>query len=261
MKVGILSGSGASEAVAQAMESALRERGCFGACFHGTEEIGGVDRLIVLGGDGTVLHAAKRAAVLHIPLVGVNFGTLGFLTEFEKEDWLAAVELATSATASALSRSLIEAEVGEGHFLCLNEVSVQREIAAGERAHIASVSASLEGGDEGIFRADGLIVSTPTGSTAYSLSAGGCIMTPDCNAFLLTPVCAFSLRSRPMVLSDDSVLCVKAATRPLLVYGDGEFLGKLGEGEGIRIRKSSASAVFLTREGRGFLRRITEKIN
>ena len=114
----------------------------------------------------------------------------------------------------------------------------------------------------GDFVADGLIVATPTGSTAYSLSAGGSIATPDCGIFLLTPVCAFSLKSRPIICPDSSLLSFGISEGDfLMAYGDGVFLGKVGAEDRITVKKADRSARFLTRDIRGFFARLTKKIN
>lgn len=260
VKVGIYHNANVEEEALRALVAALRRAGAEATCFSDAAGIGGVDRLVVLGGDGTVLHAAKRACAEGIPLVAVNFGTIGFLTEFGREELLDAVPLVLDRNCPTVTRSMLQVEVGGTSCLCLNEVSLQREISGRETAHVVTVSIRVDGSAAGEFSADGLIIATPTGSTAYSLSAGGCILTPDCKTFLMTPVCAFSLRSRPVALPDDSRLSVFSKDGTLLVYGDGVFLGRATPNEEIEIKKSEQCAVFLTRERNGFFRRLTEKI-
>ncbi len=227
-----------------------------------TEDFAQFDRIIVLGGDGTVLRAARESSRLGIPIVGVNFGRLGFLTEFERADAEKAISLALDEGCPVLGRTMLEATLNGVSSHCLNEISLMRAVSERDGNRIAKISVTIDGSRAGEFAADGLIVATPTGSTAYSLSAGGCILTPDCASFLLTPVCAFSMRSRPIAYSDGSVLEFSHGEgSPLLLYGDGIFLGKVGKNDKFTVKKSARCALFLTAEKGGFFRRYTEKIN
>ncbi len=240
----------------------IRRAGGEVVLFTHAEEIDGVERLIVLGGDGTVLRAARKTAVLRIPLVGVNFGKLGFLTEFERNELGEGVKFVLGDGGTTIERSMLEIEAGGRKTHCLNEIAFLHEIVAGRDNRAVSLSVALDGTPAAQFRADGLIVCTPTGSTAYSLSAGGSILTPDCAAFMLTPVCALSMRSRPIVYSDRSVLSFRLPEEEsLLLYGDGIYLGTVGGNEVVTVRKSTRSATFLTRDKNRYFRRLTEKIN
>ncbi len=231
--------------------------------FDSEEEIPKVDRLIVLGGDGTVLRAARKASEYAIPLVGVNFGTLGFLTEFERNDIDRSLDLVFNQNCPFVRRTMLEVDFNgvKGHYL--NEFSLLRRVMPDTDNKLLKLTAEIDGSAAGDFTADGLIVSTPTGSTAYSLSAGGNIMTPDCETFLLTPVCAFSLRSRPIAYSDKSVLSFHFAEGhgAVMLYGDGMFMGIANAGDALTVRKSDRCATFLTADKGVFFRRITEKIN
>ena len=218
------------------------------------------DRLIVLGGDGTVLRAAKRAAELGIPLVGVNYGNLGFLAEFERGEEEKAVRLAMSECAT-LSRSMLEVELdGKKHY-CLNELSILHPVNEHKPSGVAKISVEIDGSKAGDFAADGLIVATPTGSTAYSLSAGGCVMTPDSKTFMLTPVCSFSLRSRPIVFPDSCTLTLAFAQDALILYGDGDYLGTVSGQSRLSVKKAERTALLLTADPGGYFRRLTQKIN
>ncbi len=228
--------------------------------FSEIEKIGGVDRLIVLGGDGTVLRAAKRASELNIPLVGVNYGNVGFLTEFERGEEEKAVELAF-CDCPVLNRSMLEVALDGKKFCCLNELALLRPVNEQTKSRVAKISVAIDGSSAGDFSLDGMIVATPTGSTAYSLSAGGCLMTPDSSAFLLTPVCSFSLRARPIVYPDHCTLTFSFSQEPLFLYGDGDFLGQANASNQLTVKKSDRSARFLTQDPNGYFRRLTEKIN
>lgn len=229
--------------------------------FCSEEEISGIDRLIVLGGDGAMLRAARRASALDIPLVGINYGTLGFLTEFERGEETDAVSLLLDEHCACVKRSMLEACVGGTPFYCLNEIAFMRRIAEDAEDGVVRIGVTVDGIQAGEFTADGLILSTPTGSTAYSLSAGGSILTPDCEGFLLTPVNAFSLRSRPIVCPDKSVFSFTFPEGILAVHGDGKFLGEVRCGDTVKVRKSVRFATFLAKDKHDFFRRLTEKIN
>ena len=262
MRIGITYSASVPAEVQDALCGRIRALGGTCTLFPDAEKIRDVDRLIVLGGDGTVLHAARCVSRARIPLVGVNFGRIGFLTEFEREEAERAADLAMNENCQTLVRAMIEVEFHGAKTDCLNEVALLRGVSPDLPNRIEKIAVRIDGSSAGEFFADGLIVATPTGSTAYSLSAGGCIMTPDCRTILLTPVCAFSLRSRPITCPDSSALTVSVAEGDaLLAYGDGIFLGKLGAGESLTVRRSERSAGFLTRDRHEFFRRLTEKIN
>ena len=263
MKIGIhYNAQQVDPAIAHRLASLLQERGGEPIVFASLEEIAGIDRLIVLGGDGTMLRAARRASEAKIPLVGVNFGRLGFLTEFERDEVEEAAILALDAKCEILHRSMLEVELNGKCFQCLNELSMLRPVMEAGENKVVKISIAIDGSSAGEIIADGLIVTTPTGSTAYSLSAGGCIMTPDVESFLLTPVCAFSMRSRPIACSDRSAISFRVERGTcLMLFGDGAFLGSMGADDTLTVRKSDRFATFMTRDKRGFFRRLTEKIN
>ena len=242
--------------------SALRKGGADAVLLDREEDIFGIDRLIVLGGDGTVLRAALRAAEFKIPLFGVNYGHTGFLTEFNRGETDGIVALALSASCDSVDRSMLEVELNGKKTVCLNECSLLRGVSPQEENKVAKIGVCIDGSDAGEIAADGIIVATPTGSTAYSLSAGGSILMPECDTFLLTPVCAFSMKSRPIVYPDSATLSFTIpAGHTLLLYGDGKFCGNVSAGDTVRVRKAARRATFLTRDKKSHLLRITEKIN
>ncbi len=261
MRVGIFYNSKQTDKEsAMCLAEKIERRGSTAYVFSDISEIADIDRLIVLGGDGTMLRAAKRASEIQIPLVGVNYGNLGFLTEYERGEEDEAVSLVLS-DCSVVRRSMLEVDLDGRKSYCLNELALLHPVGEDRSNGIAKISVAIDGSKAGDFAADGLIVATPTGSTAYSLSAGGCVMTPDSPTFLLTPVCAFSLRSRPIVYSDDCTLTVAFSENLLMLYGDGDYLGQVSEGNKLVIRKAKRSAMLLTSDPNGYFRRLTEKIN
>ena len=238
----------------------IRERGGEAFVFSRVTQIEGVDRLIVLGGDGTVLRVAKRASQIGIPLVGVNYGTLGFLAEFERGEEEKAAELVMS-DCDVVRRSMLEVELDGKKTYCLNELALLHPVNEKQSNGVVKISVEIDGSKAGNFIADGLIVATPTGSTAYSLSAGGCVMTPDSQTFMLTPVCAFSLRSRPIVFPDSCTLTIALSEDTLMLYGDGDYLGQVSGEHRLIIKKAERTALLLTADRNGYFRRLTQKIN
>jgi NAD+ kinase len=161
--------------------------------------------LLVLGGDGTMLAAARLAAPRGIPILPINMGSLGFLTSFTLEEMYPALEETLKGSYSLSQRVMIRAElvrggrVAETH-LMLNEVVINK----GALARMIELELSVDGDFVCRYRADGLIVASPTGSTAYSLSAGGPIVHPSVESFLITPICPHTLSDRPLVIRDTS---------------------------------------------------------
>lgn len=262
MKVGVYFNANRIEvSVAEEIAKQARAFHADADVFSDLDKVHGIDRLIVLGGDGTMLHAAKRASELQVPILGINYGRVGFLTEFEREESKEAVRLAAMG-GEIVRRSMLEVSFNGIKTICLNECSILHSISPSDANRLARIGVSIDGSAAELFYADGLIVATPTGSTAYSLSAGGCIVTPDCASFLFTPVCAFSMSSRPIVYSDSCKLSVtNGDERELLLYGDGQFLGTIRAGDEVQVKKSPRTAEFITRSRSLIFRRLAEKIN
>ena len=184
--------------------------------------------VIVLGGDGTLLSAARCVNAAEIPILAVNLGSLGFLTEVPLAELIATLEEVHKGSCPVDWRSVIDCELVRGgkslaHYSALNEIVVAKT----EIARLVTLRLEINSNFVYTSRADGLIVGTPTGSTAYSLSAGGPVMMPHVDAFLITPICSHSFTQRPLVTRDDAVVEV-------VVESDGEtcFLsvdGQVGE--------------------------------
>ena len=157
-----------------------------------------VDMIIALGGDGTLLRAARYAIDWEVPLMGINLGRVGFLTEVEYESLEQAVQLLAKGAYELEERMLLDVCIsGQRHIRALND-AVGSRVAS---ARLISIDATVSGDVIGRYRADGLIVASPTGSTGYSLSAGGPIVSPDVECIILSPICAHSLQHRPVVVS------------------------------------------------------------
>lgn len=228
--------------------------------YEQVDAIGDVDVLIVLGGDGTILRVAIEAGRRGICLLGINSGNLGFLTQFEGEQVGEAVRLLGKGFRTEC-RSVLQVEA-EGHrYFALNDALFQRSYDANADNNVVCIGAEIDGKKVDDFIGDGIIVSTPTGSTAYSLSAGGSILTPDIGAFILTPVCAHSLHNRPIVYGDSSVMRVSfAAGGPApSLYCDGRLCCTLHGGQAT-VKKADFSVRFVRSED-NFFDKLLFKLN
>jgi len=200
------------------------------------------DLWVVLGGDGTMLRAAKNAALLDIPLLGINLGNLGFLTDADKQDGLKSLENVLLGQYESQKRLMlaasIEASLPSPKNLALNEVHVSSD------ARLQSFSVYVNGVHMDDIRADGVIVATPTGSTAYNLSAGGPILAPYGDMIVITAICPHSLSTRPWVIpASDTVSIVPGGTGLLML--DGEKQAEIPPGSGVEITRAPVSATII----------------
>ena len=197
------------------------------------QDASGAALVLVIGGDGTMLGAAH--AYPGVPLLGLNFGSLGFLADVEERDFAKAIE-DVAAGRYAVSERVALSVMGKTGF---NEVVISRGVSG----HAALLELSVDGRYAARFLADGLALSTPTGSTAYSLAAGGPILLPETRCFVVTPICPHSLSSRPLVLPDTSsfkvVLEPRQGAEAATVFADGERVGRLEAGVGLEIVRST----------------------
>lgn len=174
-----------------------------------------VDLIVVLGGDGTLLSIAHLAAQKDVPVVGINLGALGFLTEVPLSEMFLALDSYLEGNEKIVSmRQMLQAKTKKSSYYCLNDVVINK----GALARMIRCAIWIDGEEIAITRADGLIISTPTGSTAYSLSAGGPIIQPHIPAIILTPICPHTLSFRPMVISSESEVKVQLLTGGEEVY-------------------------------------------
>lgn len=168
-----------------------------------------VGLVVVLGGDGTLLQAVQEMGEGLPRVCGINLGSLGFLSSVPADEWKGAVEAVAGGRFCVSWRTLLKVEVlgGVGAWRALNDVVLSR----GELSRLVRLEVSLDGEKLSEYSADGLIVSTPTGSTAYSLSAGGPVLMPDSGVNVITPICPHVLTMRPMIVSDRSVIEIGAS--------------------------------------------------
>lgn len=190
-------------------------------CYPLEEVAAKSDILVVFGGDGTMLSVARRVAKYNIALLGVNKGKLGFLTECEDNDLENVAQRLIDGKFEIESRAMLDVCVENKNYLALNEVSLSRLMS--KRTIDISISVNDRLCD--IVTGDGIIISTPTGSTAYAMSCGGAILSPNLKAIGVTAICPHSLNSRPMVVDDQSVICLKTEkcnVEDVVVCVDGE---------------------------------------
>ncbi|MDA8975313.1 NAD(+)/NADH kinase [Akkermansiaceae bacterium] len=222
------------------------------------------DLIISLGGDGTLLQTLHRIAPTSIPIAGVNIGTLGFLTACTDEE----IDLLSQAIARneihLVERTMLKVEMtevgGKKHeFIALNEAVLMR----GETGRLVSLEARVDGELLNEYNADGLLVATPTGSTAYSLAAGGPLIGPRSGVFVITPICPHSLSNRSLVLSEDSVIDLLPSGRtnePILFSVDGRDILRLEQGSNVRVTKHSQCLNLVRLPGHSFYETLRHKL-
>ena len=204
-----------------------------------------IDILIVIGGDGTVLDVVNGAANKNVPILSVNAGSVGFLACIEGDELDLCVEYIKKECFELETRPLVECTLNGITYRALNEITVQRKSHLAENGCTLSLSLKIDGVFVDSFRADGIIIATPTGSTAYSLSAGGAILTPGISALIATPLCAHTLRSKPIVFSERVCAEIGVLSSEGEIYCDGKFVGMLNKGASVKIQKSELNATFI----------------
>ena len=218
-------------------------------------ELPNAEMVICFGGDGTILHMAKAATRKGIPILGVNIGTMGFMAELESTELEQLTRIATGDY-TVDSRMMLDVSVYRDrdiifHDVCLNDVAITK----GAVARIVHLFVNCDGVQAMECGGDGLIVTTPTGSTAYSLSAGGPIVEPEAHSILVTPICAHDVASRSIVASDKRVITVgltKNARRNAYLSVDGGKALRMNIGDVATIRKSQYSTKLVRLKDRSF---------
>lgn len=230
---------------------------------------GDTDCAIVLGGDGTLLHASRDLMGMDIPLIGVNFGHLGFLADVEAEAVEDMVDRLMSDDFLIEKRLMLEGTIsrnGENIPVAsaLNDVVIGRSGVMG----VLDFKVFVNGIRLNSYKADGIIVATPTGSTAYSMSAGGPLVKPSAQLIVMTPVCPHTLNTRSIVLEGNDIIEIEICqTKPVeckdsaYVYFDGDLATPLSNGDRIIIKKSANSTDIIKLDSRSFLEVLRRKLN
>ncbi|HXI21995.1 MAG TPA: NAD(+)/NADH kinase, partial [Gemmatimonadales bacterium] len=224
------------------------------------------DAVIAFGGDGTLLRGARLLRGVEVPILGVNLGRVGFLTTTTRDQLPAALTALQTGRyvlerRLALHASIISDTGGvRSEQQALNDVALHK---AGV-ARVVRIRVSIDGEDLGPYSADGVVVSSPTGSTAYSLSAGGPIVAPGVEAMLITPICAHTLAVRPVVVPPDATICaepVLPGADDLLVSYDGQLGTTLAVGDRVYVRRSPSSVLLIRLGSEGYWTRMRQKLN
>ena len=228
---------------------------------------GDIECVLVLGGDGTLLQAARELLQRHIPLLGINLGTLGFLTSAEKSELPKCLDSVLDDSCSIDERMMLEGVAYHGSEkiqmnIALNDVIIAR---AGF-SRLVELKIYVNGELLSIYNADGIIVSTPTGSTGYSLSAGGPIIFPQTNVIVITPICPHSLQARSIVVSGEDRIMIEIGRRrktqkeEAMVTFDGRSAQELETGDRIEIYKAQETTQLIRLKGRSFYQVLQNKI-
>ena len=229
----------------------------------GYEEIGrGTDLAIVLGGDGTMLAAARNLARYKVPLAGINQGRLGFMTDIALQDMSESVGAILEGRHAMEERALLEVEIFRGQATLLRTVALNEAVVTkGSQARLIEFELNINGEHVYQLRADGVIVATPTGSTAYALSAQGPILQPTVPAFALVPLNPHVLSARPVSVSDTSVIEIRLLRAvDGRAHFDGFALTDLQEGDRLVLKRSSDTIHFVHPPGYSYFKMLREKL-
>jgi len=224
---------------------------------------GKIDIVVVIGGDGTLLGLGRRVAGLNIPIIGINMGRLGYMTDIPLNDIEIHLPAMLNGAYESDTRTLLESQVirngspaHQGN--ALNDVVVNRS----SRSGMVELAVEVNGSFMYNQRSDGLIVATPTGSTAYSLSAGGPILHPRLAGIVLAPVSPHALSNRPIVLPDDALISIEiAGGRDVTVHFDMQTLAILQTGDRVTVKKSAKTVILLHPVGHSEYRTLREKLH
>lgn len=262
MKIAVVSKPAATgDSTRQTITSYLEKSGCeLVFCdLHSTsvcDRLSQVDAILVFGGDGTILMTVKRLDGQDVPILGVNLGNLGFLTAFEG-DASGSDVLSALKSKKYISRMLLDVDFGGDNTLALNDAVIKSATSRPIGLNVYVDDNYLDS-----YYGDGLIISTPVGSTAYSLSAGGPVLSPDVDAIILNPLCAHTLHARPIVLSASSKITVKlSSAASAMLSVDGEEVKTLAADSSFTVGKSKKSVKFVVADGDGFYKKLLQKMN
>ena len=227
------------------------------------EELPSADLLICFGGDGTILHAARDATLHDIPILGVNMGSMGFMAELERGE-LSMLACLPGGNFTTEDRMMLDVRVRRGNRELLSDLALNDAvISKGSMARVAELEVLADDMEVSSLMGDGVIVATPTGSTAYSMSAGGPIVEPTSQCLIFTPVCAHQLAARAMVLDAHRRVTVrvpKTMRKYLFLSVDGGKAVRLGGGDRVEITRSDRCTRLVRLTGRSFYQIIHQKL-
>jgi NAD+ kinase len=245
--------------VATAMLAGLRVPACPSAAMLARQ----VDLMMVFGGDGTMLRVARETAGSRTPFIGINVGSLGFLTDVQAHQLPLALKQIWAGETILESRSLIEATARSGPDLIAETALNDFVISRGAAPRLIDLEVTVDGETLTRYRCDGLIVCTPTGSTAYSLSAGGAVVSPTADVFTLTPICPHTLSNRSVIVGLDSTVRVRVLSERAETFltADGQKIIPLFTDEIVTIKRSRHSIHLLHLAGSSFFETLRRKLN
>jgi len=223
-----------------------------------------VNLIIVLGGDGTLISVARQVGDLRVPILGVNLGSLGFLTEITLPELYPVLEKVLEGDFSVSRRQMLDSVVRRGdkevgRYQVLNDVVINK----GALARIIDMEVSVDGEYLTTFKADGLIIATPTGSTAYNLAAGGPIIYPGLHCLVISPICPHMLTNRPILVSDDAIIRVevKFQDEDVVFTADGQVGMPLQGGDVVELRLSRSTTLLVKSPSRNFFEVLRTKLH
>lgn len=218
------------------------------------------DSIVVFGGDGTIISVIRNAVKYDKPILGVNLGNVGFLTEADVGDLSYIADQLLKKKYSIEKRTMLQVQFDGKKWYALNEILVGRN-----NFHIVHVEVYIDGVLSDKVNADGVMVSTPTGSTAYSLSCGGPILSPDVGGFIVNQICPHSLHSRPMVIADHHVITLKPIFKgdkhTAQAVVDGRIVASIGNSVSVVVKKAKKTADFIKLKDENFYNRLLKKLN
>lgn len=214
------------------------------------------DAVVAFGGDGTMLRAVGECAAKNIPILGVNLGKVGFLTEVDCTDLEEAARKLLAGEYFTEKRLMLQAEFDGKTYYALNEAAL-----TGSLCHVAEIDVRIDGTPADKVRADGVLVSTPTGSTAYSLACNGPVLSPEIEAFIVNAICPHSLHSCPIVVGSASEIVLKSVSEGLNLVIDGSIVRSGISGAELKISKAARYAEFIRFSKQNFYNRLLHKLN
>jgi NAD+ kinase len=223
------------------------------------EDFDDIDLIVVLGGDGTYLQAIRMLNGRQTPIVGVNLGSLGFLTDNRLEELYTMLQSTLSNKMDKRPRSVLSISInGDKKFLALNDMVLER----GDRTHLLNIGLYCDGHLVTETKADGVIVSSPTGSTAYNLAAGGPVLHPEVKAIVVTPICPHSLTTRPIIFPDDREieLQIIGDKRNALLTIDGQKTMEVNRQHKLQIKRNSRDHHIIRHPTHNFFNLLREKL-
>jgi len=227
------------------------------------QELLRADMLICFGGDGTILHAAKDATIHNVPILGINMGSVGFMAELEEGE-LSQLERLAAGEYTTEERMMLQVRLIRGKQVVFDELALNDAVLSkGTIARVAELDVSADGMLICQLTGDGVVVATPTGSTAYSMSAGGPIVEPCSDNLVVTPVCAHQLSARPMVMAPERTITVQLPRRSrksVYLSVDGGKSVRISGNDRVEIRRADYRTKLVKLSGKNFYQRLNQKL-